>query len=204
MWGFFHQRICLSTIKAEWNKAEAEFARVGLTADRFQSIPDELGPQASFSKSARAILFNFYQAGYKTLLHLEDDCQFQDLSHLPAALAQLPRDWDIVYLGANLILNDECKPPKRPDRYSENLFRIYGAWTTHAIGYNRKCVEHILQFQPPINGRMYDTYLSDELPKLNAFVVAPMVAYQRPRISSIWGRFDDYTEIFTLSEQRLK
>jgi hypothetical protein len=31
-----------------------------------------------------------------------------------------------------------------------------------------------------------------------------MVAYQRPRISSIWNRFDDYTPIFEASDARLK
>jgi hypothetical protein len=53
---------------------------------------------------------------------------------------------------------------------------------------------------------MFDNALSDLLPELNAFVVAPMVAWQRPRFSSIWQRseVDDYTEIFEVSEARLR
>ena len=64
----------------------------------------------------------------------------------------------------------------------------------------------ILEKQPEFSVRMFDNYLSDRLPELQAFCVAPMVAYQRPRISSIWqkGIVDDYTPIFEASEERLK
>jgi hypothetical protein len=200
-WPFFQRRVCLTTLPSEWAIAEQEFQRVGLKVETFQSLPD-IGPHQSFSKSVREILVQFYLSEHETLLHVEDDCVFRDLSHLDQALNELPADWDIVYLGANLICWNNGEP--QPERFSEYLWRVRAAWTTHAIGYNKKCVHEILTRQPNYSEMMFDQYLSNRLAEFNAYCVAPMVAYQRPRFSSIWNREDDYTPIFEESNARLR
>lgn len=200
-WNWFDRRVCLTNDEAEYQLALAEFSHVGLEVEKYQAVK-EIGPHQSFSHSERNILLDFLHSDAERLLHLEDDCVFRDLSLLPAALLQLPSDWDIVYLGANLVLwnNGESDP----ERYSEHLFRVKCAWTTHAIAYNKKCVRGILEKQPEFSVRMFDNYLSDRLPELNAFCVSPMVAWQRPRFSSIWQREDDYGPIFEASEAKLR
>lgn len=206
-WDFFEKRVCLTTDENEWNIGAQEFERVGLTVEKFQSLPIDddqiLGPHQSFSGSVRQILTEFLASDAKTLLHVEDDCIFRDTWHLQFALNDLPDDWDIVYLGANLVLW-EPERPQPPRRYSSRLFRVFGAWTTHAVGFNRKVVPFLLDNQPGLSERMFDNWMSTELPNLNAYVVAPMVAYQRARFSSIWGRSDDYTKIFEQSDSMLK
>ena len=199
-WNFFTRRVCLTNDPAEWQIAQAEFNRVGLEVEKFQAVK-EIGPHQSFSHSEREILLDFLHSDAETLLHLEDDCVFRDLSLLPTALLQLPQDWDIVYLGANLVLWNNGEP--WPERYSDHLFRVKCAWTTHAIAYNKKCIRMILEKQPEFSVRMFDNYLSDRLPELQAFCVAPMVAYQRPRFSSIWSRETDYDDVFSESARRL-
>jgi hypothetical protein len=202
-WSFFDRKICLSLTQEEWSKGKVEFDRVGLYGvERFHAVK-EIGPHESFSHSERDILIDFYHSPAQRLLHLEDDCQFRDLDHLSAALAELPRTWDILYLGANLLLWNDGNEPQ-PERVSEHLFRVKGAWTTHAVAYNKKCVYEILAKQPRFSDRMFDNYLSERLPEFEAYIVAPMVAYQRPRYSSIWQREDDYTGIFEESDRRLK
>jgi hypothetical protein len=200
-WSFFQRRVCLTNDPSEWAIAQHEFARVGLEVEKYQAVK-EIGPHQSFSHSERNILLEFLHSDADTLLHLEDDVVFRDLGHLDQALSELPDDWDIVYLGANLVCWNNGEP--WPERYSEHLFRVKCAWTTHAIAYNKKCVRRLLEKQPEFSAQMFDNYLSDRLSELNAFCVAPMVAYQRPRVSSIWSRFDDYTPIFEASEARLK
>lgn len=200
-WQFFQRRVCLTNDPAEWQIALSEFNRVGLEVEKFQAVK-EIGPHQSFSHSERNILLDFLHSDAETLLHLEDDCVFRDLGHLPRAIDELPEDWDMLYLGANLILWNNGEPD--PGRYSEHLFRLKCAWTTHAIAYNKQCVKTILEKQPGFSEQMFDNYLSERLPELNAFIAAPMVAYQRPRFSSIWKRVDDYTPIFEASEERLK
>ena len=202
VWQFFDRRVCLTTVADEWEIGKREFERVGLEVERFQSIPD-IGPHQSFSKSEREILCQFWlEETPRTLLHLEDDCIFRDLGHVEQALSELPEDWDIFYLGANLICWGNSEPP--PERHSEHLFRVRAAWTTHAIAYNQKCVFEILARQPALSEQMFDQYLGGRLPEFNAYCVAPMVAYQRPRFSSIWNREDDYTPIFEASDARLR
>lgn len=201
-WLFFHRRVCLTVQDEEWQKAVLEFERVGLTdVERFQAVK-EIGPHQSFSHSERNILLDFYHSDAETLLHLEDDVAFRDSGHLEAALNELPEDWDILYLGANLVLWNNGEP--NPERHSDHLFRVKCAWTTHAIAYRKKCIHQVLAQQPGFSEKMFDNYLSGVLPELNAFCVAPMVAWQRPRYSLIWEREDDYAPIFKASEERLR
>lgn len=204
-WSIFDKIVCLTLHEAEWRQAQVEFERVGLdNVERFQAVK-EIGPHQSFSHSERDILIDFYHSNADSLLHLEDDVVFRDFRHLEDAISELPIEWDILYLGANLVLQPgfgECNPV----RYSEHLFRIDAAWTTHAVAYNKKCVFEILAKQPTFSEMMFDQYISRRLPEFNAFVVAPMVAYQRPRKSSIWEKeeIDDYTDIFLASDEKLK
>jgi hypothetical protein len=111
-------------------------------------------------------------------------------------MSELPADWDIVYLGANI--QDE-----NPVRISEHVFRIRSAWTTHCIGYRRKAIPYILENQPGFSEQMYDNWLSGQLPNLNAYVINPMIAWQRPRMSKIWGTMSDYSEHFERSQKLL-
>ena len=150
----------------------------------------------------RNILLDFLFSEDNRLLHLEDDVVFRELGHLPQAIAELPADWDILYLGANLICWNNGEP--EPERYSEHLFRVRAAWTTHAVAYHKRCIRKVLEGQPSFDALMFDNWLSTRLPELNAFCVAPMVAWQRPRYSQIWKREDDYSEIFRMSEARLR
>lgn len=201
-WQFFDRKICLTVQDYEWQKACFEFERVGLTGvERFNAVK-EIGPHQSFSHSERNILLDFYYSSAETLLHLEDDVSFRSTEHLESAIRELPADWDVLYLGANLVQwgNGESSP----ERHSEHLFRIKGAWTTHAIAYNKKAIVPILEKQPGFSERMFDNYLSERLPELNAFVVAPMVAWQRPHMSLIWNKETDYSDVFEQSEEKLK
>jgi hypothetical protein len=202
-WSFFQRRVCLTANPGEWLKACAEFQRVGLTVEKYEAVK-EIGPHQSFNHSERNILLEFLFSEDNRLLHLEDDVAFRDLGHLPQALSELPANWDILYLGANLVCWNNGEPV--PERFSEHLWRVRAAWTTHAIAYHKSCVRRILERQPEFSAQMFDNALSELLPELNAFVVAPMVAWQRPRVSSIWQRdgVDDYTEIFKQSEMKLR
>lgn len=213
-WEFFERKVVLTCDDVLWCQAQEEFARVGIDDYiKFQALAidnhEVLGPHQSFSASERQILIDFYESGAQTLLHLEDDCCFRELGHVQQALSELPSDWDIIYFGANLLLWNV--DPPAPERYSDHLFRIRAAWTTHCVGYNRKCVPFILENQPGFSERMFDNALSDMLPQLNAFIIAPMVAYQVPHASGIWKEEDgvtpkwtDYTDMFLASEEKLK
>jgi hypothetical protein len=140
-----------------------------------------------FNKAQR----NALEACKGTSLILEDDCIFSDISHLPQALIDLPADWDLCYLGANVVGTDLCSWPE-PEYYTNNLRRVKQAWTTHAIAYSEKGLEWILKNWNYQDGTMYDDFLRQNLEKLQAYIVCPMVADQRKGYSDIWQRPVDY------------
>lgn len=196
MWDFFDRKVCLTADASEWVKADKEFNRIGLTdVQRFNAIP-HIGPHQSFNCSTRQILIEFLESDAERLLFLEDDCVFKNYAHIDQALKELPADWDIVYFGCNI--QDE-----KPVKISDNLFKIQGAFTTHCIGYNKKCIPFILENQPGFSECMYDNWLSANLVRLNAYVINPMVAWQRPRHSKIWGHEVNYDAHFNESQKKL-
>jgi len=196
MWDLFDRKVCLTADPGEWAKADAEFKRIGLDdVQRFNAIP-HIGPHQSFNCSTRQILIEFFESDAMHLLFLEDDCVFRECALVDQALKYLPADWDIVYFGCNI-------QEEQPVKITDNLFKIKGALTTHCIGYNKKCIEFILENQPGFSEQMYDSWLSGNLSRLNAYVINPMVAWQRPRHSKIWGHEVDYNEHFIKSQKLL-
>lgn len=207
MFSFFDFKLVLNCKSAatRWQQTALELDRVGITDyQRFEAIPD-IGSHESFNRSVNQMLRLFHISGKKHFLLLEDDVVFvQDTLLLHAvmscAVSELPPDWDILYLGANI----QEKGFKTPHFHTTHLYRIFNAWTTHAVAFNQKCVERLLEGQPGFSERMFDNWLSDQLNALNAFCVAPMVAFQRPGESLIWKGPANYTDIFTKSNELLK
>jgi GR25 family glycosyltransferase involved in LPS biosynthesis len=162
--------------------------------ERFAALPADQ-PIKSFCLSQYAMLKSFLATGKDTLLALEDDAIFQEYGHLAEALRRLPEDWDIIYLGANItpmVTGIQACPPMAS---GPSLYRVFRAWTTHAIGYSRKMVERLVKEYDGV--AMYDAWLSEGvLPTCNAYLINPMVAYQRPGLSDLWGQETDYTGAF--------
>jgi hypothetical protein len=194
-WQFFDRITCLTLGGDEWTQAQAEFNAVSIPVKPFHALK-AIGPHESFNLSTYAILKEFYDSKDQTLLFLEDDCDFRNLHLLPQVLKELPKDFDIFYLGGNL--QDE-----RPQRVGKYIFKVTGCWTTHAVVYRKSIVKYILDHHPGESDLMYDTWLSTQLHLFKAYMVAPMLAYQRPRVSSIWGGVQNYHSIFESSENRL-
>lgn len=202
-WKFFDMRVCLTTGQAQWNGIRPEFDRVGIDVKPFYALPGNTSFE-SFNRSEQAIIKSFLKSGHNTLLHLEDDAVFKDYSHLNQAISELPAYWDILYLGANLCGSDQTNWPK-PKRFSQHLFRVTHAWTTHAIAYRRNVAEFIQMDYDSEKDGMYDDYLTRKvLHKFNAYVVSPMIVWQRPRHSELWQRFVDYDGCYSQSQNRME
>jgi hypothetical protein len=145
---------------------------------------------------------SFLSTGKWTLLALEDDVIFRDLGALDAAIKELPTDWDMLYLGANITDGVSGVQENPPVQYSDHLWRVRRAWTTHAIAYREQAVRDIVATYDPGSGRMFDEWLSsDFIGYRNTFLANPMIAYQRPGKSDLWGCATDYTGAFEKGNQ---
>jgi GR25 family glycosyltransferase involved in LPS biosynthesis len=119
----------------------------------------------------------------------EDDVKFiQPLSVLKRAMSQLPKNWDMLWLGSTLTQD--------LDRYSENLYRLKKGWTTHAYLVNNQngVVDYILNNSG--DAFKIDVFYADVIQEqYNCFVTYPMVASQRPGYSDIVKKHTEYKQI---------
>jgi GR25 family glycosyltransferase involved in LPS biosynthesis len=118
--------------------------------------------------------------GEKEILLLEDDCEFTGtLQDLIEAKAKLPDDWDLLYLGANVL-----EPQKK---YCDGIYHLQNGWTSHAILYSDKGADYCAKNYNPFAGVIYDEWLRTVAQKeLKCFIVMPMLAVQADGYSDIW------------------
>lgn len=196
---FFDRICCINLDKRvdRWQKCIEEFERVGIDVERF-SATDGDNHHLAFNKSQHRVLSKLVSEGAERMLVLEDDVVFKSTDHLTAAFNELPEDWDVLYLGANV--NGTLL-----DRHSHHLFKIRNSFTTHAVAYSFKMAKWIVENFNPDQFPIYDEYLRVNVQEqFKCFLVAPMVAWQRPDHSDIWGHHADYTSCFIEGDKLLK
>lgn len=112
----------------------------------------------------------------------EDDAVLiQPWKIVEQAMDQLPRNWDALWLGANI---------RRPMQYySKNLMRFSHAYGLHAVIYNsQRIVDYILNKHYTKPGQNLDIFVAHEVQKnFNCFITYPMVATQLSDRSDISG-----------------
>jgi hypothetical protein len=107
---------------------------------------------------------------------------------LRAAWKELPPDFDMLYLGANL-----TDPPKF---HSEHLCRVMGAWLMHSVIMSRKWVEFILKWYDFNRIWIIDDWFERIAPDRKFYMTIPITSYQREDFSDFVGRYV-YYDIFT-------
>lgn len=173
---------------------EEECKMNGVKSELFYSIPDK-DSKVSFCRSQIAMLRWCLEQKGDTFLCLEDDVKFS-LKTFQQVIKELPNDWKLFYLGANV---SDC------EKYSKHLRILKSGLTTHAVAYRRKLIERIVKEYEYQEGQLYDTWLDVVIMKdTTAYIAYPMLAIQKPVNSNLWGRVVDYTSIWEASEQKLR
>jgi hypothetical protein len=152
--------------------------------ERFSGIIDKDG-EVGCKKAHLGILTKQHKFPFVVF---EDDCQLiNDCCYVDKAMQQLPENWDMLYVGANL---------QEPlERYSENLFHLHGAWCAHAIIYNsQRVVDYIVENKDK-KAALDDLCKTEVEKKFNCFVVYPMVAIQRGSNSNVVPGYRDYRKL---------
>jgi GR25 family glycosyltransferase involved in LPS biosynthesis len=182
----FHKYYCinLDARTDRWEECEQEFAKVGWTVERFSALPSFNHSQVECLKLVK-----------RSSLILEDDVCFRDMTHYEQFLSEVPKDWDLVALGATLV-------SVHKNKVSDHVYRYEDGWATHAIGYTKKMAAWIVNNYDPDGGVIYDEWLRmNVLKQFKCYIIKPMVAYQRPSFSDLRNRFVDYTNGFVDGEK---
>ena len=145
----------------------------------------------------KAFNYHLESESDKPLLVLEDDIKFLcNPDHLiNEAIKELPEDWDLLYLGANL--RDKCTP------FSATLDRVSFAWCTHSVAYSQKAIRYILGNFDPMSGIPFDEWLRQDK-TLNCFITKPMLITQKAGFSYIQNTEVNYECIFESQSQLTK
>jgi len=164
-----------------------ELNRVGIfNWERFNAI-ETPEPRDGCRMSHLSVLNMAPRKG--TFLIMEDDVKFiQPLSTLRKSMSQLPDDWDMLYAGATLTQD--------LDRYSENLFKLKGAWTTHFLLFNNQngIVDYILNHLG--DAFKIDVFYADVIQEeFNCYITYPMCVSQQEGYSDIIRKYTDYSVI---------
>ena len=164
--------------------------------DRLKSVTDELhkfgvteferfnafnGGYEGFNKSMSEAL-----RGEEEILIIEDDCQFFGcFNDLLTAKSKLPNDWDLLYLGAN-VLSEQTK-------YTDGIWHLNNGWTSHAILYSTKAAQWVFENFNPNGAIVFDEWLRTVAQKqLKCFIVNPFIAIQKPDYSDIQNQYAEY------------
>lgn len=161
-------------------------------------------PILSFCRSQHRILKAFLETDCNSCLILEDDADFREFYHLPAAMDELPFNWDVLFLGGNVTDGVSRMLENQPEYFSQHLVRLKAAWTTQAVAYNRPMAQHIVANYDPETRQLYDDWLCQFiLPIYNCYIIRPTIVWQRPGKSDLWGHDADYRPAFEASDEKL-
>lgn len=153
--------------------------------ERFSALRGSCG-QNGFTLSTRTVLSQ--QTEFPFVL-FEDDCvMLERWMVVERAIAELPKDADALWLGATLT--------QPLERYSDYLFRLKRAYTTHAIiYYSKRMVDYILGLDVPSGVNLDILYFQEVQSKFNCFITNPICATQSDGFSDVSGqemKFHDY------------
>ena len=175
--------INLKQRKAKWNRVQLECAKLDLNVTRFEAIFNTHGHEGCFQSHTTLLS----QIEEDVFMVIEDDIKvLEPLETLNKAIEQLPDDWDMLYLGAQL--------SKKIHRHSPNLFRLSGGQATHAVIYNNQngVVDYIVE-----NARgIIDVYYRDHIQeRFNCYITYPMICNQADGFSDTQRWWVDYDYI---------
>lgn len=158
----------------------------------FEATYNETGA-VGLRQTMIALFTKCLDKGYNNILVFEDDIEVvSDINYyMPLCLQQLPKDYDLFFLGAHVI-----KP--FIGIYSENLLLLGGSLATHAVAYSRKTIENILPIfkshsQNPRDNTAIDMLLLNRIIVTGkSFISYPLLVSQISGFSFIENKYVDY------------
>lgn len=204
---------CLEIFKQYEIKNFERVNGIKIPEDCFSYIDEKSKSQLGCALSFYTIIKNAYNNQFSNILIFEDDFYFIHSKEkteevLSNSIENLPEEWDVFYLGAN-IMYDYCANPV--SLFSKYLFKINSAYCLHSIAFSRKgisafikkfpdefiFVSSILDFYKAIDVFMAKEFCMDNL----CFICDEMLCSQIPGFSSIENCMTDYSDLIVRHEK---
>lgn len=173
-----------------WERCKEIFQSIGVTnVTHYETVINYNDVHRNYMKDFTRMLRDQRWSG-DNLVFFEDDFELVDgwEEVLRKAWADLPKDYDMLYLGANLTMS--------PVTVTNNLMRVRGAWLMHATILSRKFIDFILKAYDYNRIWIIDEWYRQIANDRKFYMTYPMISYQRPGWSDAVGAYTDY-QIFT-------
>jgi hypothetical protein len=160
--------------------AELELRDEGIKAVRVPGVVHE-NPAHGCHLSHAKILYDAIYNGFDRILIFEDDVQFfQDsLKNIRNALEELPPNWEMFYLGANL----DAYPAYE---ISPHIAKLTGAFATHAYAIRHTLFHVLYEINSSLETSHNDVVYANTIhPVHNCYLAMPLIAGQRDSYSDI-------------------
>jgi glycosyl transferase, family 25 len=199
--GFFDRTYCVHLPNASRRKLiEVQFERVGIRdvqyvhasqpPSSFKISNMRREPRAEFGANLSHIkaVVTAIADGAERPLFVEDDIVFHDDAErmLTAALADLPQDWHLLYIGGH--------PRAEVTRISPTLAKVGAFSFAEAYSLKRRALLEFFGMWCDRISRpdaMYDFVLGEFAAVHNAYCSYPLLCEQPPNMSQISGEIDD-------------
>lgn len=154
---------------------------------RIMTVQDYRDPYRGYMRDFLKMLRAFRGA---PLMFFEDDFELVEgwQEVFQKAVEDLPRDYDMLYLGCNLT--------EKAVRYTDNLARVHGAWLMHATLLSEAFIDDIIVHYPPANIRIIDEWYRKIAKTRKFYMTLPMISYQRADFSDFVNQYV-YYDIFS-------
>ena len=174
--------INLDRATGKWEKVSRVFHNLRVPVSRFSAVVGKT-PHIGCMESHQAILNLSKHENKPMVLIFEDEVRMYNnwFDIFIKGFSELPEDWDALYLGTS---------PGTMTKYSPWLLKIESCKTAHAILFNKRCYDILINSKHKSFDCLLNSYL---LPRGKSFCLNPMVAWQSNR-KEIVKRFNAYVK----------
>lgn len=189
--------VLLSMEKEKIRHMNEQFSHLGISAKLFVGIAGKdvqhLYPSAAAIEHGVNALGNL--ESFKTIMKQYQDSKaialFEDETilvhdfneHLKTFMQEVPKTWDMIYFSANHIY--------KPERITENVYRIMGSWGIHGVILNKKVYDKVIKMANKV-AAPFDVVLHDLQYETEAYCINPHISYPYPSYSSVQQSFSFY------------
>lgn len=198
--------ICLENFQKYNIDNYSRFLATKVVGGVYEDWPSKRIGQIGCALSFCKMIDDAIDKGYESVVFLEDDFDFtleypDFLQKIEACTKELPSNWDMFYLGANVIDHFTHKPL---ENYSANLLKLNSAYALHSVAISKAGLHKIKSYftdtTKPWSQQMIEQFEAIDIffaktfqPNNNCYIVKDqLLALQRPDFSSIEGQFFDF------------
>ena len=166
------------------DRFDEQAKKLGIEYKRFGAV-DAADPRLGCKLSHISVLS---MCKSDTIFVFEDDAVFVDdfQEKFAEAMNSVPRDWNMLYLGAHLL---------QKERINEQWVRSIESSSTHAYAVKKEYAFKLIKRAMSVDGHT-DVAFSSLHKEIIAYAARPTLVYQGPSYSDLLGDEVDYTYLY--------